>query len=179
MQLAYSIDHVSLTGRAEPLHLYSLNNLFSNHREEGKVSLCLWNEVPWARNTCKITWKLFNGAWRNEGAERKGRPGHDLLYRKRKGGGKVREVLNQKQTIVKLAVHFVRLIGMRNKLFIALLLFKHCSLLKLEGEMLTSLTCPCEIKKCSGKSNESMNIKKILNLKNLFVFKDLFFTLDE
>lgn len=41
VQLAYSIDHVSLIGRAEPQHLYSLNDLFSNDTTEAKVRLCL------------------------------------------------------------------------------------------------------------------------------------------
>ncbi len=35
-----------------------------------------------------------------------------------------------------------------------------CTLLRLEGKMLTSLPCPCEIKKCFGESDDSMNIKQ-------------------
>lgn len=30
--------------------------------------------------------------------------------------------------------------------------------------MLTSLTCPCEIKKFFGKSDDSMNIKQMLHI---------------
>lgn len=46
MQPTIRIDRVTLTVRAEPQHLYSLDNLFSNHRAQGEVSLCLQREAP-------------------------------------------------------------------------------------------------------------------------------------
>lgn len=39
--------------------------------------------------------------------------------------------------------------------------------------MLTSLTRPCEIKKCFDKPHDSMNIKQMLHLESFFVLSDL------
>lgn len=80
--------------------------------------------------------------------------------RRRKGSRGTKQKHKQKPRNVKLCVFILLLIRTRQRLFDALLLSKHLFTLTLEGEMLTSLTCPCEIKKRFGKSNDSMNIKQ-------------------
>lgn len=72
-------------------HLYSLNNLFSNHAAEGEVRLCLWNEAPQAKKhlqdcTETFQWSVTEG--------RNGERGKDSSWpwslegKKRRAGGK-------------------------------------------------------------------------------------------
>lgn len=115
MQLAYSIDHVSQIGRAEPQHLYSLNNLFSNHVAEGEVRLCLCNEVPQAKKHLQDCMETF------QQSVTEGRTDHDLVLRRKERRNKERE--NRNKNITKdqhtLICVFIVIIGMRQRLFTA------------------------------------------------------------
>lgn len=74
--------------------------------------------------------------------------------RRKKKKKQKRDTNKQKPTTIKLGVLVLQSFKCNTGYLLLHCFINTCSLLRLEGKMLTSLTLPCEIKKCFGKAKD-------------------------